>query len=84
MGAHRKMSQLLHLKEFQLQDIYENLRDPGPVDVETDDKYKVCVHKLDHYFKAKDNIPYERHFFRQLVPKETTSTTLQFRRSLGR
>ena len=71
-GAHRKTSQLLHLAGLQLQDIYEDLRDPGP-ETETDDEYKVCIRKLDHYFKAEDNVPYERHLFRQLAPKEGES-----------
>ena len=49
-GAHRKTAQLLHLAGLRLQDIYEDLRDPWPVNVETDDEYKVCVRvKLDHH-----------------------------------
>ena len=40
-GAYRKKSQLLHLAGLQLQDMNEDLRDPGSADAETDDEYKV-------------------------------------------
>ena len=66
-NAGQKTSQLLHLAGMEVQDIYEDFQDPGPV-AEMDDEYKVCLRKLDGHFQAEDNVPYERHVFRQLVP----------------
>ena len=37
----RKKSQLLHLAEVQ--DIFKDLVDPGPINATTDDVYKVCI-----------------------------------------
>ena len=62
--AGRKKSQLLHLAGIEVQDLYEDLVDPGPVNASTDDDYKVCIRKLDAHFHAEDNVPYERHVFR--------------------
>lgn len=44
--------------------------DPGPVYVETDDAFSVCLQKLDAHFRADDNVPYERHVFRQIAPMQ--------------
>ena len=44
--------------------------DPGPVYVETDDAFSVCLRKLDAHFRADDNVPYERHVFRQIAPMQ--------------
>ena len=33
---------------------------------EGDNAYKVAIRKLDFYFRVEENIPYERHVFRQL------------------
>ena len=64
----RKKAQLLHLAGMEVQDIFEDLPDPGPVNAEEDDVFKVCLRKLDAHFRAEDNVPYERHVFRQLAP----------------
>ena len=62
----RKKSQLLHLAEVQ--DIFKDLVDPGPINATTDDVYKVCIWKRDAHFRADDNVPYERHVFRHMAP----------------
>lgn len=43
--------------------------DPGPVYVETDDAFSVCLQKLDAHFRADDNVPYE-YVFRQIAPMQ--------------
>ena len=43
--------------------------------------FKIAIRKLDSYFRAEENIPYERHVFRQLAPKEE-ETADQFMVSL--
>ena len=53
-----------------MQDIFEDLQDPGPVPAEGDNAYKVAIRKLDFYFRVEENIPYERHVFRQLSLQE--------------
>ena len=58
--AVRKKPQMLHLSGLEVQDIFEDLVDPGPINATTDDVYKVCIRKLDAYFRADDNGPYER------------------------
>ena len=63
----RKKSQLLHLVGIKVQDLYEDLVDPGPT-ASTDDVYSVCIWKLNAHFQAKDNVPYERHVFRHMAP----------------
>ena len=67
-NAGRKKAQLLHLAGMEVQVIFEDLPDPGPVNAEEDDVFKVCLRKLDAHFRAEDNVPYERHVFRQLAP----------------
>ena len=66
----KKTSQLLHFAEMEVQDIFEDLQDPGPFPAEGDNACKVATRKLDYYFRGEENIPYERHDFRQLTPKE--------------
>ena len=41
--AERKKSQLLHLAGLKVQDIFEDLVDPGPINATADDVYKVCI-----------------------------------------
>ena len=53
---------------LEVQDIFENLVDPGPINATTDDVYKVCIRKLDALFRADDNVPYERHVSRHMAP----------------
>ena len=59
---------MLHLAGPEVQDIFEDLVDPGPINATTDDVYKVCIRKLDAHFRADDNVPYERHVFRHMAP----------------
>ena len=66
--AGRKKSQLLHLAGIEVQDLYEDLVDPGPVNASTDDDNKVCIRKFDAHFHADDNVPYERRVFRHTAP----------------
>ena len=52
---------------MDVQDISKDLQDPGPIPEEAgDNAHKVAIHKLDFYFCVNENIPYERHLFRQL------------------
>ena len=65
-NAGRKKTQLLHLAGMEIQVIFEDLPDspdPGPVNAEEDDVFKLCLRKLDAHFRAEDNIPNERHVF---------------------
>ena len=64
----RKKAQLLHLAGMEVQDIFEDLPDPGPAP-EDDNEYQVCIRKLDNHFRAESNIPYERHVYRQTRPQ---------------
>ena len=64
----RKTAQLLHLAGMEVQDIYEDIPDPRPLNANEDNEYVVCLRKLDAHFRAEDNVPYERHVFRQLTP----------------
>ena len=34
------------------------------------DLYAVCIRKLDHHFRAEENIPFEKHMFRKMAPNE--------------
>ena len=63
----QKKAQLLHLAGMEVQDIFEDLPDPGPINADEDNEYVVCLRKLDAHFRAVDNVPYERHVFRQLA-----------------
>lgn len=67
-SASRKKAQLLHLAGMEVQDLFQDLPDPGPINAELDNEYVVCLRKLDAHFRAEDNVPYERHVFRQLAP----------------
>ena len=60
--AGKKKSQLLHLAGLEVQDIFEDLVDPGPINAATDDVCKVCIRKLDAHFRADDNV------FRHMTP----------------
>ena len=65
-NVRKKTSQLLHFAGMEVQDILEDLQDSGPIPELGDNAYKVAVRKLDSYFRVDENIPYERHVFRQL------------------
>ena len=53
---------------MEVWDIFEDLEDPGPVEEEGDTDYKIDIRKLD--FRVEENIPYERHVFRQLTQQD--------------
>ena len=50
---------------MEVQDIFEDIEDPDPAN-DNQDPYAVCIRKLDHHFRAKEIIPFERHVFRQM------------------
>lgn len=51
---------------MEVQDIFTDLEDPEPDGEE--DQYSVCIHKLYHHFRSKENVPIKCHNFRQLAP----------------
>ena len=55
---------------MEVQDIFEDLQDPGPIPESGDNAFKIGLRKLDSYFLVEENISYQRHVFRQLAPKE--------------
>ena len=69
-NVRKKTSQLLHFAGMEVQDIFEDLQDPGPIPEAGDNAYKVAIRKLDSYFRVEENIPYECHVFRQLSLQE--------------
>ena len=70
-NTRKKTSQLLHYAGMEVQDIFVDLEDPDPAGDE--DPYAVCIRKLDHHFRSDENIPFERHVFRQLAPTDGES-----------
>ena len=42
----QKSSIMLHLAGMEVQDIYKDLQDPGPINAETDNAFSVCLRKL--------------------------------------
>ena len=65
-NTRKKTSQLLHYTGMEVKGIFEDLVDPDPAGDQ--DPYAVCIRKLDHHFRSDENIPFERHVFRQLAP----------------
>ncbi len=61
---------MIHFAGFDVQNLFEDLRDLGPIPEEGDDEFHVAIRKLDHHFRSEENIPYERHVFRQTAMKE--------------
>lgn len=53
---------------MKLQDIFEDIVDPDPEGDQ--DTYAVCIRKIDHHIRCEDNVPFERHVFRQLAPTD--------------
>ena len=83
-GNHKSFSEkgsvTYHLAGIEVQDIYEDLTDPGPLNADLDNEYVVCLRKLDAHFRAEENVTYERHVFRQLTPtKGETADKLMVR-----
>ena len=74
MDAGKKTAQMHHFAWFDVQDLFEDLRDPGPIPEEGDDELQVAIRKLGHHFWSEENIPYERHVFRQTAMKEGETT----------
>lgn len=71
---------LLYSAGQEVQDIFENLTDPGhPAGVDPDphDAYQKAMRTLDAHFSPKMNVPYERHKFRQMS-QSPTETVDQF------
>lgn len=68
--ATKKRAQLLHFAGFEVQDIFDDLQDPGPIPEEDDDVFQEAIRKLDHHFRAEENVPYERHVFRHIAMTE--------------
>ena len=68
-NTRKKTLQLLHYVGMEVQDIFQDITDPDPVN-DNQDPYAVCIRKLDHQFRAEENIPFERHVFRQMAPNE--------------
>ena len=62
---------------LEVQDLNEDVEDPGPInastDDESDDDYNICLQKLDGEFHYDDNVPYERHLFPHLRLQEGES-----------
>ena len=54
---------------MEVQDIFEDIANPDPAN-DNQDPYAVCIRKLDHHFRAEENIPFKQHMFRQMVPNE--------------
>ena len=53
---------------MEVQDIFEDIVDSDPA--ADQDPHAVCIRKLDNHFRAEENMPFERHVFRQLAPTE--------------
>ena len=68
-NTRKKTLQLLHYVGMEVQDIFQDITDPDPVN-DNQDPYAMCIEKLDHHFRAEENIPFERHVFRQMAPNE--------------
>ena len=64
----KKTSKLLRFAGMEVQDIFEDLVDSDPT--ANEDPYAVCIRKLDNHFRTEENVPFERHVFRQLAPTE--------------
>ena len=69
-NVRKKTSRLLHFAGMEVQDIFEDLQDPGPIPEAGDNAQKVAICKLDSYFCVEENIPYEHHVLRQLSLQE--------------
>ena len=54
---------------MEVQDIFEDIANPDPAN-DNQHPYAVCIRKLDHHFRAEENISFKQHMFRQMVPNE--------------
>jgi len=73
-NVREKTSQLLHFAGMEVRDIFEDVQDPRPISEVGDNAYKIAICKLDFFFCVEENIPYDRHVFRQLPVKEKETT----------
>lgn len=72
-NVRQKKALLLHCAGMDVQELYETLPDPAPLQAPaTEDEYEKALRKLDIYFSTKINVPYERHIFRNLKQEEET------------
>ena len=51
-NVRKKTSLLLHFAGMDVQDIFEDLQDPGPIPESGGNVYKIAIRKLDSYFRA--------------------------------
>ena len=54
-NARKKTSQLLHFAGMEVQDIFEDLQDPGPIPESGDSAFKIAIRKLDSYLRVEEN-----------------------------
>lgn len=54
---------------MEVQDIFEDIANPHTAK-DNQDPYVVCIRKLNHHFRAEENILFEQLIFRQMVPNE--------------
>ena len=64
----QKKALLLHLAGKDIKQIYKTLKGNDT------DQYNAMCEKLDHYFKPKKNITYERYIFKNIKQNEKEST----------
>ena len=71
-NTRKKTSQHVHFAGMEVQDIFDiyifDIVDPDPA--ADQEPYAVCIRKLNNHFRVEENIPFERHVFRQLAPTE--------------
>ncbi|XP_070573587.1 uncharacterized protein [Ptychodera flava] len=75
---HQKKSLLLHSAGSDVQDLFDDMEDPGPGVLaegaeDTAGEYQKAMRTLEANFSPQVNIPYERHLFRQLKQEESES-----------
>ena len=76
----QKMALLLHTAGIEVQELYEMLTDPGPMEEFEEDTatdFEKTIRTLNAYFVTKLNEPYERHVFRSMAQQER-ETVSQF------
>ena len=56
-NARKKTSQLLHFAGMEVQDIFEDLQDPGPIPETGDNAFKIAIRKLDSPFSCGGKHP---------------------------
>ena len=71
--AAQKKALLLHHGGMDMQDLFENLADPGVPEGQNDDAdvYQKAVRTFDAHFILASNVTFERHKFRQMSQEDT-------------